>query len=315
MSPPPPAAAAPRAAVVGASGFVGGTVVRSLAARGAILTSLRAPRFPPVAPGEVEHALAAADDVVAAVADQLRGHDVVVNAAGRSEAGSGDVDGLLAANAVLPGVVARAARHARVPRFVHISSGAVQGGTRELDSSGRVRPFSAYSYSKAIGEQAALRHHPGTVVYRPAGVQGADRPVSRKLVQLAGSRLAMVAGAGQGNSPQALAENVADAAAFLALTEQVPPAIVHHPSEGVSVGELLELLGGRPPRRLPAWLGRGVVIVLHAAGHVVPSLAARRRRLEVMWFGQAQAPSWLNEAGWTPVAGTEGWWILGEALR
>ncbi len=315
MSSAQPSTLPARAVVIGATGFVGGAVVSALRARGAAVTEVRAPRLSPVGPRDVEGALVGAGAAVADHASRQAGADVVVNAAGRSEAGSSDLDGLLAANALFAGVVAQAARAAGVPRLVHVSSGAVQGDAPVLDSTGRVRPFSAYSYSKAVGEQLVLRHHPGAVVYRPAGVQGSQRAVSRKLVAVARSPLALVAGDGDGNSPQALIENVADAAAFLALTDQVPPAIFHHPSEGVSVGELLELLGGRGPRALPTWFALAVVRGLKAAGRLAPSLAARRRRFEVMWFGQEQAPSWLTEAGWTPVLGPDGWRALGKALQ
>lgn len=303
-----------RVAVVGASGFVGGAVVDALERRGAQAGGIRAPRLAPTQPREVDAALAEAGDVVKALAQRFHGADAVVNAAGNSQAGSGDLPGLLAANAVLPGVIAMAAREAGVPRVVHISSGAVQGDAPVLDSSAHLRPFSAYSYSKALGEQTALGHHDGAILYRPAGVQGEQRAVSRKLVRVARSPLAVIAGDGAGNSPQALIDNVADAVAFLALTRESTPSVVHHPSEGLSVGELLELLGGAPPRRLPEWGARAVIQGLAAAGRVAPSLSARRRRLEVMWFGQEQAPSWLSDAGWRAVTGRDAWRALGHAL-
>lgn len=301
--------------IVGATGFVGRAVVDALERRGATVATMPAPRLAPVGPRSVAHRLDAVQSTIADLADVLRGSDVVLNAAGRSEAGSSDLPGLCAANTLLPGVLARAAAAAQVPRFVHISSGAVQGDADQLDSSSRVRPFSAYSYSKAVGEQIALRHHPGAVIYRPAGVQGAERAATKNLVAAAGSWLATTPAGARGNSPQALVENIADATAFLALTPQTPPPIVHHPSEDIYVDELLELLSGRAPRTIPSWIARAVVRSATGAERVVPGLAARRRRLEVMWFGQRQAPSWLTEAGWRPVVGKEGWRGLGEALR
>lgn len=303
-----------RVAVVGASGFVGGAVCFALKRHGAASLRVHAPRLRPVAARNLANALREGAGVTAELARRFHGADVVVNAAGVSQAGSDDIEGLLAANGLLPAVVAAAAHAAGVPRVIHISSGAVQGDMSMLDSSAHVQPFSPYSVSKAVGEQGALRHHPGVVVYRPAGVQGVLRPVSRNLVRLSRTGLAMVAGDGAGNSPQALIENVADAVAFLALSPTPPPQIVHHPSEGLSVGNLLELLGGRPPRRIPVGLARAVVGVLSAVGRVLPGVAARRRRFEVMWFGQDQAPSWLTSAGWRPVVGPEGWRDLGAVL-
>ena len=304
-----------RVVVVGATGFVGRAVVAALVRRGAAVTIIRAPRLAPVEPHSLQAALLAAAATVESLADEIRDHDVVINAAGRSQAGSGDLSGLLAANALLPGVIALATAKASVPRFVHFSSGAVQGDAEQLDSSPRLKPFSPYSYSKAVGEQMVLRLHPRAVVYRPAGVQGIARPASRNLVQAASSWLATTPGNGSGNSPQALVENVADAAAFLALTAQSPPPIVHHPTEGLSVGELLELLGGGAPRSIPECAARNTVRAVKRAETLSPGLAARRRRLEVMWFGQEQAASWLTTAGWTPAVGKSGWRALGDALR
>lgn len=306
-------ARAPRVAVIG-RGFVGTAVIRSLRDRGARVRVLPAPRLGPVQRDELSAHLAGLNAQVAELAEQLHGCTAVVNAAGRAEPGSDDLPGLLAANALLPAVIARAAQQANVTRFIHVSSAAVQGNRSTLDSSTEFRPFSAYSHSKAVGERLALAHHPGTVVYRPAGVQGLRRGASARLVATARSPFASVASPGRGNSPQALVQNVGDAAAFLALTEREPPRIVHHPSEGVTVARLLELLSGTPPRRVPAPFAVAVLGLLRGAARVVPSLGARVRRLEVMWQGQAQAPSWLTEAGWEPMSGPEGWRRLGNRL-
>lgn len=302
-----------RVAVVGASGFVGGAVATALVARGHQVLPIRAPRLAPAAPKDLAGAVDARQDAVSELATRLEDCDAMVNAAGLSTSGSGDLAGMLAANAVLPAVIAGAAERAAVTRVVHVSSGAAQGAAPVLDATPRLRPFSPYSYSKAVGEQLVLAAGRHTVVYRPAGVQGAERPATRRLVQAARSPAALVAGDGDGNSPQALVENIADAAAFLATTELPVPRIVHHPSEGITVSELLELLGGRP-RHVPRPLAIAAVRTLQHAGRLLPPLTARRRRLEVMWFGQRQAPSWLATAGWSPVAGRAGWQALGAAL-
>jgi hypothetical protein len=53
------------------------------------------------------------------------------------------------------------------------------------------------------------------------------------------------------------------------------------------------------------------VRLLRLTARVWSGLEANVRRVEMMWFGQAQEPSWLVEAGWEPVA-FEGAW---EELR
>ncbi|MGI8716429.1 MAG: NAD-dependent epimerase/dehydratase family protein [Lapillicoccus sp.] len=300
--------------VFGATGFVGTAVAQALRTRGAVVVPMSAPRLPPTRPERVEGALGKLTDDIAALAQRLAGADCLVNAAGAAEAASPDEDSLTAANAMLPGYLGMAATLGGVPRFVHVSSAAVQGRTRVLDSSASVTPFSPYSRSKALGEQLARRAHTGTVVYRPPGVHGADRRVSRVMARVARSPLASVARPGSSPTPQTLLANVGDAIAFLATTTAQPPAIVAHPSEGLTTAGLMVLLGGRPPREVPRALARVVVAILSASAQAVPQAAANARRLEMLWFGQSQAPSWLTQAGWSPPAGRAAWQELGRQL-
>jgi len=132
-----------RVVVVGASGFVGSAVAAALEARGSAVERLRAPRLPAVRPDEAMGAVASAAEVVDALARRFRGAAAVVNAAGNPDASSRDVDALVAANAVLPGVVAAAVAAAAVPRLVHVSSAVVQGRRATLDESDAVDAFSA----------------------------------------------------------------------------------------------------------------------------------------------------------------------------
>jgi len=107
---------------------------------------------------------------------------------------------------------------------------------------------------------------------------------------------------------------VADAVAFLATTEAQPPAIVAHPSEGLTTASVLTFLGGRRPLEIPRTLAKAAVAVLTACGKVLPQVAANARRVEMLWFGQPQASSWLTEAGWSPPAGHDAWRELGRLL-
>ena len=302
-----------RVSVVGGSGFVGSAVVTALRERGADVMSLRAPRITTLDAD-------ARDRLVTQLQDELPDVDVLVNAAGVPDA-TGDSADLWGANAVLPGVLAQAARRRGI-RFVHISSAAVQGDVAQLDDSVRTHPFSPYSESKAAGE-AAVREQVeaasstgfDAIIYRPPGVHHPSRPVTQKLARLARGRAASVAGRGDAPTAQALLENVADAVAFLALTQERPPLIVHHPGEGLTTSSLLTALGGRPPRHVPAPLARAVVTALQQAGRVKPGFAGVARRVEMLWFGQAQAPSWLETAGWRPVMDVRAWATIGRELR
>jgi hypothetical protein len=191
----------------------------------------------------------------------------------------------------------------------------VQGRLPVLDSSAATQPFSAYAESKVLGEDLVRELAPDcSVIYRPPSVHAADRRVTRMTGRIARSRIATVARPASSPSPQALAENVGSAIAFLATCEQTPPQIVAHPWEGLSTSGLMEAFGGRPPRELPRTLASAIVRLLEAAGRVLPQISANARRVEMLWFGQAQAPSWLTAAGWRPAAGLEEWTALGRQL-
>lgn len=306
----------PCVAVIGASGFVGSAVAEALERRGKRVVRLRAPRLPGMSASEAIHFIEYEPRELADLAEQLQGADVVVNAAGNPDASSRDVPTLISANGVLPGVIAAACVKAGVGRLVHVSSAVVQGRQPMLDESERADAFSDYSRSKLLGERLTQRFSNGmAVVYRPPSVHGADRRVTRLTARIASSPLASVARPGTAPSPQALIDNVADAIAFLATTPLIPPGIVIHPWELLSTADVMEVLGGRRPLQLPRTLARAVAAFLSLMARVAPPLAANARRVEMLWFGQQQAPSWLSGAGWTPPAGRESWIRLGTVAR
>jgi len=301
-------------AVIGASGFIGRSVAAALERHQVEMVPIRAPRLPPITGGSADY-LRPDSHLVRDLAARLAGVAAVVNAAGIADAAATEEPILTAANSLLPGLVGRAAKSADVTRVIHISSAAVQGRIPVLDSAEVTHPFSPYSKSKAVGESFALRHGPTTtVVYRPAGVHGIERAVTRSIARIARSRLACVAEPGDANSPQALIENVADAVAFLATTELTPPRVVHHPTEGITTTLLLKLLGGNDPAHIPAMPARSLVSAGRAAATMIPSMAAHVRRLEMLWFGQAQATSWLSQVGWRPPSGMDAWREIGRVL-
>ncbi|ACV06863.1 NAD(P)-dependent oxidoreductase [Kytococcus sedentarius] len=295
--------------VLGSRGFVGTAVCAALREQGHDVTTAVAPR---VQTDEIS--AAQREQFVGEIQAALGGCDAVVNAAGVPDATGSDYDAMVGANTVLPGIVAEAARRLGL-RCVHVSSAAVQGDKEVLDSSDDVRPFSPYSESKVRGEREALQQGGEVVVYRPPGVHGANRDVTRTVARLAGSPLSSVAGDGSHPAAQALIGNVGAAVATLATHPDTPPRVVHHPWEGQTTASLLRALGGREPVHLPSALARGLVEVARAAGRVRPGLAGHARRLEVLWFGQSQAPSWLDSIQWVAPDGRESWEALGRSIR
>lgn len=291
-----------RVGILGASGFVGRAVAESLRADAEVV-ALAAPRLAPRPLDSQGPAPALNSDQVDEWAQRFAELDVVINAAGDPNASTMNEGALLAANAVMPLVVYKACAQARVRRFIHISSAVVQGDRPTLDASRDWRPFSPYSLSKVAGEKwllDAAQEPTQLVIYRPPSVHAPGRGVTVKVARLASGPARSVAGAGNRPTPQALLENVADAVRFLVLTVDAPPEIVHHPWEGLTTAELMRSLGGRNPRKVPEVACSLVSGSARLTERVIPRLAPYRRRLEMMWFGQAVERSWLETVGWQP---------------
>jgi hypothetical protein len=87
--------------------------------------------------------------------------------------------------------------------------------------------------------------------------------------------------------------------------------VVAHPSEGVTTAGLLrDLSGGREPSKLPKTLPRSLVRSAKLLGRWHAPTAANARRMEMLWFGQRQAESWLTSSGFHPPAGSGAWKTL-----
>ncbi|WP_299930994.1 NAD(P)-dependent oxidoreductase [uncultured Nocardioides sp.] len=296
-----------RVAVLGASGFVGRHVTDALRSRGAEVVAVRAPRLLTAARSVEELQAELASPGVVTVVESMRGELIgcaaVVNAAGVADA-TGGGDALYGADALLPGVVALAAPGES--RVLHVSSAAVQGRRPVLDESEDAAPFSDYSEAKALGEQVVRGVRLDAVVYRPTSVQGPGRRITQQLARVAASRFACVAGQGERPTPQVLAENVADAIAFVTLTEEVPPPVVLHPGEGLTTASLLEMLGSHRPLHVPEPVARALLAVLFSMGGRSSRVAGMARRIELLWFGQEQEHGWLT-GRWTAPVGMERW--------
>lgn len=301
----------PAWAVLGSSGFVGAAVTAELAVRGYRAAAVAAPRLTSGADSAEDIVTAAqslvdaAPPLVEALVRALTGVDIVVNAAGLATPGAPESAALTGANALLPAVLVLAARAAGVRRVIHLSSAAVQGHRDVLDESADRAPFSAYSRSKALGEEAlellAADGATSVVVVRATSVQGPTRHTTSALARLATSPLATVAAPGTGPTPvssiPALTWFIVETGLH---TGPVPPVVLQ-PWEGLDVSGVLAAAGGRAPRVLPAWLCRTAL----RAGYGASALAGERlhglvRRVELMWFGQGQRPGWADRVGLRP---------------
>ena len=295
-----------RIAVIGASGFVGSAVVAAARAAGHQVLAVRAPRL---GTDPAMH-----DEAIALLSAKLAGCEVVVNCAGNPDASAAREEDLRTANAALPGVIGQAAQKAAVPRYVHVSSAVVQGRLPVLDSSDSTDAFSPYARSKAEGEITARNQGPEqTTVYRPPSVHGSTRRVTRQLSTIARSPLATVASPGDRPTPQTHISDVADAILMLATSATPPPPVVHHPWQGHTTAGLLRLLGdGRSPRALPTRLASLLIAAGSGVARLVPRVGPYARRVEMIWFGQRQAVSWLTTNGWHHITTDSDWVLLGQ---
>lgn len=291
-------------AVVGASGFIGQAVVKYLAQQGIQARELAAPRLeldPTIRDGGVVADLAREHASVAEWATALVGADIVVNAAGMASPDSIASSKLYGANALLPAFLAAAAVKAGVGRVVHLSSAAVQGDRAVLDASPDVSPFSPYSHSKALGERALLAAKgqldgpTDIIIVRATSVQGPGRPTTEALRRIAHSPLASVAAPGDHPSVVSSVGGLVRCVREVAVATSELAPIILQPWEGLNVAQVLELAGGRRPTVLPRGLCRPVIAAGKLVGRAVPRVAGLVRRVEVMWFGQAQ------EAGYPAV--------------
>ena len=278
--------------VLGASGFIGGTLAAHLESLGHEVVKGAAPRLSLATREdacEVVHYASVSDreDLVA----RFRGADVVINAAGLATPDAPAGDDLYGANSLLPALVAIAAQDAKVPRVIHLSTAAVQGRRQSLDETVDASPFSPYSHSKALGERAFLTSRvPGgtdLLVIRATSVQGPGRRTTETLRRIAQSPLATVAAPGTQPSVVSSVHGLVDFTIKVGSSTEALGAILLQPWEGYSVQDALRVAGGNP-RVLPRWLCVMTLACANAVGYVVPEVAGGGRRLEMMWFGQGQ---------------------------
>ncbi|MBM7051001.1 NAD(P)-dependent oxidoreductase [Rothia sp. ZJ1223] len=319
--------------VIGASGFVGSAILARLRAEGTEADPIEAPRLSTHATDAKTLIKEARrlEAIIDSLADSFAGAEVVINASGLAAPSQQDLAPLVGANALLPAVIAIAAQRTGIKRLIHMSSAAVQGNVEVLDSTPVTQPFSAYSFSKALGEevllnlerfinkQAAAGAAPGSAhsdfpaapasapatvaphhalelcIVRATSVMGRGRRTTEAFARFASSPLASVA-AGNHRTPiasnYALAEFTVKVGAF----DGHLPSIVLQPWEGATAKSVLVDAGRRLPLQIPVSIARAAV----AAGYAISEALGDRfqapvRRIELMWFGQDQDDSWAQE--------------------
>lgn len=287
--------------VLGATGFVGSALMEHLRTIGVHETvALRAPRlaFDPRIADPTAIALAAREHPERGRLVKLfMGADVVVNAAGLATPDAAADEALYGANALLPALVASAARQAGVCRAIHVSSAAVQGNRAVLDATLDASPFSPYSRSKALGERAFLATasigapgdpSPDLVVVRATSVQGRGRSTTTMLRRIAQSPLSSVAAPGTQPSVVSSIAGLVHVLTEVGTTKRRLPPILLQPWEGLSAREVLRSAGARDPLVLPVWICRSVLGIAYTVGRFMPAVTGATRRVELMWFGQGQ---------------------------
>jgi nucleoside-diphosphate-sugar epimerase len=328
---------AKRAALWGAGGFIGSAVLQAADAAG--IEMVRLPKLPldPWNPGDpVEAALKAwlgSHPTEWNEAVQLcSGAGVVINAAGLADPEESDVNKLMAANVLLPAVIAAAAAEAGVPRLVHVSTAAVQGNRDPLDETAATQPLTPYASSKAEGERLLLKDEINgevngaievpaeVVIYRPTSVQGVGRSVTRALVRIASGRVLLIPGRGDVPLPVSLVGNVGAGIVHAALMAPPCPPILLQPWEGMTTRSLLEAFGNGG--RLVSIPKPAVTVVRYLAAHQPgvrsgrsPKRQAKLRRLELLAFGQAVHAQELVNRGFRPHAGPDEYRNLAGMVR
>lgn len=289
-------------AVVGGSGFVGRRIVEHLSLI-ADVVEVAAPRLTSAA-----KSVSGIHRDAAGIDFPLPSADVVVNAAGLATPGSQASSALTGANALLPVILARSAQR-NGSRLIHLSSAAVQGRARVLDCEATYAPETPYARSKVLGEMVLMSMGlQGLTIHRATSVHGVGRATTMALARTAKHPAVMVAAPGDDPSPQVHVESVARAIATIVMSESAP-MLTLQPSEGITTSGIVRILGGREPRLVPRGVARVAVERAYDLSRLGSHtrLHAQARRLEMLLFGQQQAPGWLELADGNLNRPASGW--------
>jgi uncharacterized protein YbjT (DUF2867 family) len=244
-----------RVTVFGGAGFVGRTIVRELARRGARVTvgcrDVERAKFlkPMGAVGQITPVKA---DVTNAgqVAKAVEGADIVISLVGiLYQYGGNTFDAVQASG---PGLIAAAATEAGAKQMVHVSAIGADADSK-----------SSYASSKAIGEAAVREAFPNATILRPSIIFGPDDGFFNKFAGLAGLAPALpLIGGGHTRFQPVCVQDVA--AAALAALERSDAAGKTYELGGPTVysfRQLMELMMAhtkrpRPLIPVPFWAAR-----------------------------------------------------------
>ncbi len=307
-----------KAAVTGATGFVGSHLIEALRARGDQVTCLvRSPKKAKALEAAGVSLVYGDLEQERAVAVFVEGAEVVYHLAGLLAAPSEQE--FLRVNRDGAGRLALAARVAGVKRFVLVSSLAVSGPTYPglpLDESERPAPLTPYGRSKRAGEEAVKDSGVPATIVRPPIVYGPrDRELLR-LFKMAKRGVAPLLGDGSQQLSLVHATDLARALVRVAESEATQGRTYHagH-AECLTQRELLQAIGravGKQPLLvpLPPALVRGG---LQVAG-IFSRLAGRASLLGPDKAPELLAPAWTcssealaRDTGWrAEIAAQEG---------
>jgi nucleoside-diphosphate-sugar epimerase len=286
--------------VTGASGFVGGAIVRHLAAHGhSVRAAARCPEAVPAIAGVKPCLIGDVGgdlDWRALVA----GSQCVVHAAGLAHQAAGTTEAdLLRVNAEAAGHLAGAAVAAGVSRFVLISSiRAISGPTSAsaLTETDAPAPTDAYGRSKLVGEATVRAAFPDATILRPPVVHGAlAKGNMNRLAAWARSPWPLpLAGL---TAPRSLVSdrNLASAVEF-AVTAPDARGALFHVDDGtpMSIAEIVAAMR--------AALGRPAGLFGASAPMLGPALALLPRGLsQQLSGGLTLSARRLADSGWRPV--------------
>jgi len=298
-----------RAAVTGATGFVGGHLVEALLRSGHGVRALARSRAAARAL-EARGATVLEGDLTAAAALQRlsEGADTFFHVAGlvaaRSEAE------FLAVNAEGTARAARAAAEAGVARFVLVSSLAVTGPTqpgRPRDESGEPRPVTPYGRSKRAAEEALRSSGSSWTILRPPAVYGPGDRQFLRLFRVARAGVLPLLGDGRQELSLVHVRDLASALVAAATHASTAGRVYHaaHPRI-VSQRELAQLIGraaGREVRCVP--LPAPAVRLALAVSGTAARLVGRVTLLSSDKAPELLAPAWTctshaleRDTGW-----------------
>jgi nucleoside-diphosphate-sugar epimerase len=263
-----------RAFVTGASGFIGGHLVRALNDKGWDVRALV--HKTPLAdiPASAQVAGNILDE--AALASALAGADVVFHLAAAVGSAVTDPHAFRDVNVGGTEAVLAAARRAGVARAVHFSSIGVLGAVKAGDTADEDYPASPrtlYDHTKLAAEEAVRRAAAAgldAVIIRPGWVYGpGDRRTFKFFNAVCRRRLALVAGAPGRQTPAYIHDLVAGA--LLAAEKGRPGAIYHLAGDEILTAEEMAAVvaaacGVDSPRlRLPIWVAAAAALGLEKA--------------------------------------------------